>query len=170
MAKTNAKTGAKKDESPSVRRRTNMGRPIAAALAPLLAKPAAKRGFRDARLMAEWGSIVGKDLAGRTRPEKLDRRGENGTLRLVVAPGWAVEVQHLEPLIIQRVNQFFGAAVVTRLKLKQGPVMAPVAKKAPLARAAPSPETEAALAEACAKVEDKELAEILQRLGRSVLG
>ena len=88
----------------------------------------------------------------------------------MVAPGWAVEVQHLEPLIIQRVNQFFGAAVVTRLKLKQGPVMAPVAKKAPLARAAPSPETEAALAEACAKVEDKELAEILQRLGRSVLG
>ena len=74
MAKTNAKTGAKKDETPSVRRRTNMGRPIAVALAPLLAKPAAKRGFRDARLMAEWGSIVGKDLAGRTRPEKLDRR------------------------------------------------------------------------------------------------
>lgn len=147
-----------------------MGRPIAAALAPLLAKPAAKRGFRDARLMAEWGSIVGTELAGRTRPEKLNRRGQNGTLKLVVAPGWAVEVQHLEPLILQRVNQFFGAPVVTRLTLKQGPVMAPITKKAPVAPAAPSPENEKALAEACAAVEDKELAEILHRLGRSLLG
>ena len=172
MAKTGAKTGAKKVPPPPDRRRTNMGRPIAAALAPLLAKPAAKRGFRDARLMAEWGSIAGKELAGRTRPERLDRRGNEATLRLVVAPGWALEVQHLEPLIIQRVNQFFGAPVVTRLALKQGPVAAAGSGKKAAAnpRTAPSPETEAALAEACAKVEDKELAEILQRLGRSVLG
>ena len=147
-----------------------MGMPIANALAPLLAKPAAKRGFRDARLMAEWGSIVGKELAGRTRPEKLDRRGQNGTLKLVVAPGWAVEVQHLEPLILQRVNQFFGMEVVTRLALKQGPVSAPAVKTAAVPRAAPSPEQERALAEACARVEDEELAAILQRLGRSVLG
>lgn len=160
----------KKPLPPTARHRTKMGRPIAAMTAPWLAKPAAKRGLRDARLMAEWGSIVGAELAGRTRPEKLDRRGQNGTLRLVVAPGWAVEVQHLEPLIIQRINQFFGAAVVTRLALKQGPVIAPSAKPAPAPRAAPSPEQEQALAEACAKVEDKELAAVLERLGRQVLG
>ena len=67
-------------------------------------------------------------------------------------------------------NQFFGTEVVTRLALKQGPVSAPVVKAAPVPRAAPSPEQERALAEACAGVEDEELAAILQRLGRSVLG
>ena len=149
-----------------------MGRPIAAVTAPWLAKPAAKRGLRDARLMAEWGSIVGAELAGRTRPEKLDRRGRNGTLRLVVAPGWAVEVQHLEPLIIQRINQFFGAGVVTRLALKQGPVSAPASaeqgEERPRREATPAQER--ALADACAKVEDRELAAVLERLGRQVLG
>jgi hypothetical protein len=148
-----------------------MGRPVAAAIAPWLAKPAAKRGLRDARLLVEWGSVVGPELAGRTRPEKLDRRGRDGILRLTVAPGWALEVQHLEPLILQRINQFFGAQVVTRLALKQGPVSPP----APATRAAPPqrqppPGEEQALADACAAVEDRELAAILQRLGRSVLG
>ena len=148
-----------------------MGRPVAAAIAPWLAKPAAKRGLRDARLVGEWGSIVGAELAGRTRPEKLDRRGRDGILRLTVAPGWALEVQHLEPLILQRINQFFGAQVVTRLALKQGPVSPPaVVKRADAVRPAPSAESERVLAEACAKVEDKELAAVLERLGRQVLG
>ncbi len=148
-----------------------MGRAVASVVAPWLAKPAAKRGLRDARLIAEWRSIVGAELASRTRPERLDRRGGNGVLRLTVASGWAVEVQHLEPLILQRINQFFGAAVVQRLAMKQGPVAAP-AEKVVRARPprAPSPESERALAEACAKVEDKELAAVLERLGRSVLG
>ena len=164
---------ARKASSKDTQRKlTRMGRPVAAAMAPWLAKPAAKRGLRDARLMAEWGCIVGAELAGRTRPEKLDRRGRDGILRLTVAPGWALEVQHLEPLILQRINQFFGAQVVTRLALKQGRVSQPVAPKRAEAapRRAPSPESERALAEACAKVEDKELAAVLERLGRRVLG
>lgn len=149
-----------------------MGRPVAAAIAPWLAKPAAKRGLRDARLLVEWGLVVGPELAGRTRPEKLDRRGRDGILRLTVAPGWALEVQHLEPLILQRINQFFGAEVVTRLALKQGPVSPSAAPKRAEAppRRQPPPEEEQALADACAAVEDRELAAILQRLGRSVLG
>ena len=149
-----------------------MGRPIAAVTAPWLAKPAAKRGLRDARLLGEWPSIVGEELAGRTRPERLDRRGRDGVLRLTVAPGWAVEVQHLEPLILQRINQFFGAGVVTRLALKQGVVSAPAgpqrAERPP--RRQPTPEQEQALADACATVEDEELAAVLERLGRQVLG
>lgn len=163
---------AQKPASNNLRKRTRMGRPVASVVAPWLAKPAAKRGLRDARLIAEWGSIVGAELAGRTRPERLDRRGGNGVLHLTVASGWAIEVQHLEPLILQRINQFFGAAVVHRLAMKQGPVAAPVARTPATARPprAPSPETERRLAEACAKVEDKELAAVLERLGRSVLG
>ena len=163
---------ARKPNSSNLRKPTRMGRPVAAAAAPWLAKPAAKRGLRDARLMAEWGSIVGSELASRSRPERLDRRGREGVLRLTVAPGWAVEVQHLEPLIMQRINQFFGTAVVTRLALKQGPVSASaVPKRAEAAvRPEPTPAQERALADACAQVEDPELAAVLERLGRQILG
>ncbi len=171
MARKASSKLASGSSSKDFRKHTATPRPVAAAIAPWLAKPAAKRGLRDARQMAEWGSIVGAELAGRTRPDKLDRRGRDGILRMTVVPGWALEVQHLEPLILQRINQFFGAGVVTRLVLKQGPVSPPAApKRAEATRPALSPESERALADACAKVEDKELAAVLEKLGRQVLG
>jgi hypothetical protein len=163
---------SKKPSASNARLSTAMGRPIAAVLSPLLNKPAAKRGFRDARLMAEWSEIVGSALAAHTRPERLERRGNLGTLRLVVAPGWALEVQHLEPLILQRINLFFGASIVTRLALRQGRVDAPMLKAAPkgAGQDLPSPAASQTLAAACENVEDPELAAILRRLGQRVLG
>lgn len=149
-----------------------MGRPIAATLAPLLAKPAAKRGFREARLLAEWQTIVGEQLAGRTRPEKLDRRGGAPTLRLIVAPGWAPEVQHMAPVIAERINRYFGANMVERITLRQGPIPAtgkPAAKPR-IEPPAPLPaDARERLEAACARVEDPELAAILRRLGEQVV-
>ncbi|MCA8928750.1 MAG: DUF721 domain-containing protein [Alphaproteobacteria bacterium] len=148
-----------------------MGRPIAAALAPVLAKPAAKHGFREARLLAEWSTIVGEPLAGRTRPLRLERRGGMPTLRLVVASGWALEVQHLTPQIADRINRYFGHTLVERLVLRQGTIPEPKAPRQG-ARLSPRPplssEAQARLDAACATVEDKELAEILRRLGEAV--
>lgn len=146
-----------------------MGTSVAVALGPVLNKPAAKHGFRDARLLAEWSVIVGEQLASRTRPDRLDRRGSAGTLRLIVAPGWQTEVQHSEPLILQKINQFFGHQMVHRLVLRQGPVMQRAMKPRPAPAADLSPDREQALLNACADVEDQELAVILERLGRSVL-
>ena len=155
--------------SPHTYRR--MGRPIAASLAPILAKPAAKRGFREARLLAEWPAIVGEHLAARTRPERLDRRGGAPTLRLLVAPGWSTEVQHMAPQIAQRINQYFGQAMVERLALRQGPIPArPDRRPAPAKRqAAPSDEAMKRLTAKCAAVTDPELATILMRLGEALL-
>jgi hypothetical protein len=150
-----------------------MGRPIASALAPAMAKPAAKRGFREARLLAEWPAVVGEQLAQRTRPERLDRRGGAPTLRLLVAPGWATEVQHMAPQITQRINQYFGQAMVERLALRQGPIPARYASKAKVARQQSNREAPAAelaqLEAECAKVNDPELALILKRLGETLL-
>jgi len=150
-----------------------MGQPIAAALAPLLAKPAAKRGFREARLLAEWRIIVGDQLATRTRPERLERRGGAPTLRLLVAPGWALEVQHMAPMIAERINRYFGQAMVERIALRQGPVpeLPQAARPVPGSVAAQPdlpPEARERLEAACAQVEDKELAAILRRLGEAV--
>jgi hypothetical protein len=150
-----------------------MGRPIAAALAPALAKPAAKRGFREARLLAEWPAVVGEQLASRTRPERLDRRGGVPTLRLLVAPGWATEVQHMAPRITQRINQYFGQAMVERLALRQGPIPPRKPSRVPPRQPSPArdiPDEQLARLEAdCAQVADPELGAILRRLGETLL-
>ncbi len=157
------------------RKARRMGQPVAAVIAPVLAKPAAKRGFREARLLAEWTAIVGAHLAQHTRPDRLDRRAGAPTLRLVVAPGWATEVQHMAPMIAQRINQYFGQAMVERLALRQGPIPERSGSRTKPGRPARPPQRDlspadrAHLESACATVEDPELAEVLRRLGEAVL-
>ena len=94
-------------------------------------------------------------------------------MRLLVAPGWATEVQHMAPQITQRINQYFGQAMVERLALRQGPIPARRGgKPAPVVRqaqAVAAPESLARLEAECARVSDPELAAILRRLGETVM-
>ena len=93
-------------------------RPIGEA-ASRIAAPIVARGGGGvlARLKAEWSAVVGAELAARTWPEKL---GRDGALKLRVVPGFALDLQHRAPLVIDRINLFFGRAAVTRLVLVQG--------------------------------------------------
>jgi hypothetical protein len=118
-----------------------------------------------ARLKAEWATIVGPELAQSTWPEALAR---GGTLKLHVAPMKALEVQHRVPLVIERINLFFGREAVTRLVLVQGPL--PLGPPAPpaLGRAL-DPGEAAALDRRIAAVPSAELREALARLGRRVI-
>lgn len=93
-------------------------------LAPGLTDPLfRKRGFVEGRIPRDWPQIVGADLARVCAPEALDfprGRREGATLRVVALPGRALEIQHLGPQIIERVNGHFGWAAVARLTLRQG--------------------------------------------------
>ena len=57
-----------------------------------------------------------------------DRTAENGTspatLIIRVETGFALEMQHLAPVIIERVNAHFGWRGIARVLLKQGPIEA----------------------------------------------
>jgi hypothetical protein len=105
-------------------------------------------------------------------PEKLSfPRGErrDGTLHLRVAPGLGLEVQHREPVLIERINAFFGYRAVARLALKQGPP--PTAAPLPPARPRPlKTEERQLLDERLAAIDDGELKAALQRLGEAVIG
>ena len=106
--------------------RTQQGPKAIAALVGKSSRAAlVRRGFAEADILNQWGSIVGPNLAEVSSPEKLGytrQSNREATLRIRVAPGWAPEFQHFEPLIIERVNSFFGYKAVARLQLIQAPV------------------------------------------------
>ena len=84
-------------------------------------------------------------------------------------PALALEIQHRAPLLIERINGFFGRGVVARLVLVQA--TRPRAGPATPARAEPLGRAEAeALDTALGDIADPELRAALSGLGRLVLG
>ena len=139
---------------------------VGVAAARLAAPIVAKRGGGTlARLKLGWAEIVGAELAAVTWPEAL---GRDAALKLRVAPGVGLELQHRAPLVIERINLFFGRAVVVRLALIQAPLPLP----ARLRPAEPEPlasEETAALDSSLDRIGDPELRAALAALGRLVL-
>ena len=154
------------NDSGRSRRRAGGLRALAVSLPKVTGKAFGRGGLALSGLIADWPSIIGAELAAVTLPRKLDKRGE-GVLTLRVAPAHALAVQHLEPLVLERVNGYLGHRAVTRLFLQQGPI----AGAQPKARRAPPPltaEQETALEARISTVGDDELRKALERLGRAV--
>ena len=87
-----------------------------AALIPRLTRPAfRKRSPAGAQIMADWAVIIGPAIAASTQPIRLT----GGTLTLGCAGPIAMELQHLAPELISRINAHLGRAAVERLKFVQ---------------------------------------------------
>jgi hypothetical protein len=153
-------------------------RPLAELLDACLGPSLAAQGFAASDILLAWPEIVGDRLARASRPLKVEwRRGpaallgerpEPATLVVRVESALALDLQHLGPLVIQRVNARYGWRCIGRLVLKQGPVR----REAPT-RADPPPLSEAdrrRLAGAVADVADEGVRAALDRLGRAVIG
>lgn len=104
-------------------RRIGAPRAVSALLTPLTRRALGKHGFSSAALISDWAVIVGPELATSCQPVKLAfRRGERegGILHLNVSGGAALEIQHIAPQIIERINGHLGYRAVDRLKLVHG--------------------------------------------------
>ena len=130
--------------------------------APIVAR---RGGGVLGRLKAEWTAVVGAELAATTWPEAL---GRDGALKIRVASSVALDLQHRAPLVIERINLFFGHAVVARLVLVQGPLPLP-ARPRPAPPAPLTAEAAKALDARLAAVADPELRAALAGLGQLVL-
>lgn len=152
-------------------RRSGRARALATAVESVTKPIFGKRGLADGAIVRNWEAIIGPAFAGFTAPEKLvfptgARHG--GTLHLRVASGGiATQLQHLEPLIVERINGYFGYGAVARLHMKQGPVTPP-AKAADAGLPPLDGREEADLADCLGVVEDEALRQVLESLGRSV--
>ena len=144
---------------------------LGAAVAKIAAPVLGRRGFGEAQVILEWPAVVGQDLARDSLPVKLSfSRGDrlDGTLHLRVAAGAALTIQHLEPLILERINGFFGYRAVARLALRQGPLPQPRERRPPPPRTLTGPE-QSALSQGLESIKDPELRAALERLGRAVI-
>jgi len=130
-----------------------------------LARPVlGKRGLALGSLALDWEAVVGPEVGARSRPMGLrfaaSQRGE-GTLTLRVESGHALLLQHREPLLIARINEYFGYAAVARLRFVQGPV----GGRLPERPAPPDPAATRAVEANVAAIEDGPLREALRRFG-----
>jgi hypothetical protein len=131
----------------------------------------ARQGFAAVEIVTHWEDIAGPELARRSEPMRLtwpkrDDPDSIGTLTVRVEGPYAIELQHLAPIVMERVNRYFGWRCVGRIAIRQGPVT-PRTNVAP----APTEPSLAAVAEMAEKIgpfEDEALGQSLARLGALV--
>ncbi len=136
-------------------------RPIASLLPAVTRTAFRRRSPAAARLLADWEAIVGPGLAAVTAPERCAA----GLLSIACAGPVALELQHLAPKLIERINTHAGRTLVTRLRFHQVPV---AMKPAPPAPKAPRAGVEAALEARLAGIPEGALRQALARLGRAI--
>ncbi|MBW0144280.1 DUF721 domain-containing protein [Sphingomicrobium clamense] len=82
-----------------------------------------KFGFVQGAIVHRWPEIVGAKYARSSLPEAIKfPRGtkSNGTLTLLVEGAQAPLYQHLAPMIIDKVNAFFGYPAIANVVFRQG--------------------------------------------------
>ncbi|QHC34976.1 DUF721 domain-containing protein [Komagataeibacter xylinus] len=93
-----------------------------AALLPQISQPVfRKQSAAAVQVMADWADIVGPHLAALTVPRRLSA----GTLTVGCQGPVAMELQHLAPTVIARINTTCGTGVVKRLKMVQDLIALP---------------------------------------------
>ena len=152
-------------------------KPLAELVEPFLQPIMAAQGFASVDLVTGWPDIIGSPLDAHTQPVKLEwprrqRSNEAGleggaaTLVLRVESAFALDVQHMLPVLIERINARYGWRCVDKIVLKQGPVEHKERARPP---ARPTQETIHAAEERVGAVADSGLRDALVRWGAGVL-
>ncbi|RFD18443.1 DUF721 domain-containing protein, partial [Komagataeibacter melaceti] len=93
-----------------------------AVLLPRISTPVFRKQSPAAvQVMTDWPDIVGPNLAASTVPRRL----YGGTLTVACSGPVAMELQHLAPAVIARINTTCGHGVVKRLKMVQDLTVTP---------------------------------------------
>ena len=126
-----------------------------------------KFGFVQASVVSRWSEIVGERYAKVSSPESIRfpaGRKSGGVLTLLVDGAHAPLIQHLTPLIVERVNRFFGYMAIDRVVFRQGRPLAEAARpKRPELRAVPKE-----LGEGLREIADPELRACLESLASQI--
>ncbi|HDO52208.1 MAG TPA: DUF721 domain-containing protein [Rhizobiales bacterium] len=124
-------------------RRTHGGPSAIGAFVPGVTRAAfGAHGFPSASVLSDWPDIIGAEFADITSPERLiwprgaepcpeeeggpagrtRHRRAGATLVLRVDGPRSLEIQHIAPQLLERINIYFGYRAVSQLRIIQGPV------------------------------------------------
>ena len=157
-----------KSDVPAARQRRRGPRPFAQDAGILLRHHLNARGFAQIELVTRWPEIAGAGLAEHCIPYRLSAGGASGTIVTLAADDRAaLELQHQAPKLVDKINAYFGKAVVAKIKVVSGDMPKPQRTR-PRARTLSASE-DAALLDQARGVEDPDLRAALLRLGRSAL-
>jgi hypothetical protein len=82
-----------------------------------------QHGFTEHRILTGWAEVVGRDLAAGSVPKKLTfpkGKRENGVLHVTVSSGArALELQHMQPVILERIATYFGYRAIEKIVFLQ---------------------------------------------------
>jgi len=156
----------------------NWSRPLADLIGTAIDPVFAKQGFGQSSIILYWDEIVGERIAAVAQPLKLqwpprgsaanpDRKIEPASLVVRVESGFALELQHQAPFILDRINAHLGWKCVGRLSLKQGPL--PRSEPSERQRTMPDTKAQRQAESLVGGIDDKALRDALARLGGRVL-
>ncbi len=151
---------------------------VSKTIMPLAKQLLGAKGMLEMEILADWTAIVGEELAQYSLPQKISFRKDersNGTLELLVLSGaFAMEIQHRESQILNKINTYFGYDAVAKLKIIQNscPENFLFTKKPidNVKKNLVSPEEHNYITEIIKDVDNNELRRHLEILGEAVLG
>ena len=158
-----AKQKAHNDDSPRSCRARSAGELVGAAGG----KSFKRFGFIQGSIVSRWSEIVGERYARVSSPESIRfpmGKKAGGALTLLVDGAHAPLIQHLTPMIVERVNRFFGYAAIDRIVFRQGkPPAPPQRQERPQLRAVPKE-----LGDGLREIADPELRACLESLAARI--
>ena len=126
-------------------------------------------GFVQGAVVSRWAEIVGERYAKVSTPESIRfpaGKKSGGTLTLTVEGAHAPLMQHLGPLVIERVNRFFGYEAISKIAFRQGRTVRSEPKpQRPVDAAVPKE-----LGEGLRQIADPELRTVLESLAGKLAG
>ncbi len=134
-----------------------------------------RKAFVEADVIANWGEIVGEELAKLTKPIRIDFKKDErkgGVLYIEAASGaLALELQQKSKIVLSKVNVFFGYEAVERLKIMQN---LQIAKELSLSsdnseKKLVSEEEENYIRQQLKGINNQELRATLEKLGRAIV-
>lgn len=142
---------------------------LGACVEPVTRPALRSQGLAGTKILTEWPSIVGPELARHSMPEHLSfPRGKKtgGTLVISVESGFATHIQHMQAVIMERLASYFGYQAIARITISHSWVPEKVE--------APRPAPKVSLpkgAHSCTDgVEDDELREVLASFAKALSG
>ncbi|WP_052046140.1 DUF721 domain-containing protein [Candidatus Paracaedibacter symbiosus] len=135
-----------------------------------VATPICQRyGFVAATLLMDWHLIVGEKFAVICQPEKIlfpSHKKSNGLLYVATSSAFAPELSYLEPMIVDKVNKYFGYKAVERLVIRHKKMPAPRKNQQPVKQVCDADRVR--IEQQIEGIESPELKEALRKLGLGI--